>query len=201
MEIQGAHKQKVTAQLNEWGNGYGVNKFTVCHMPKISFHNILRMLVCIMFTSISAISAAETWGPFTIVEPKPISELWLNPGFYTFHFQNDKGLNGNNLGFGGEYRYSTTSSIMAGEFHNSDWQTTHYLGWYWHPLALGPVSFGATVSGMDGYPRVVHGGWFPAVLPVASVEYKNIGLNMVFVPNYKERLYGGLSLQLKVKVY
>jgi len=159
------------------------------------------MLVCIVLASFSVISAADPTGFFSIVEPKPISELWLNPGFYTYHFQSDQGFNNNNLGFGGEYRYSTTSAIVAGGFHNSDWKTSDYAGWFWRPLAVGPVSLGAVVGGIDGYSRISNGGWFPVALPVASLEYKNIGANMLFVPSYKEQLHGGLSLQLKVKVY
>jgi hypothetical protein len=164
-------------------------------------HPILKMLVCIVLASFSVISAADPTGFFSIVEPKPISELWLNPGFYTYHFQSDQGFNNNNLGFGGEYRYSTTSAIVAGGFHNSDWKTSDYAGWFWRPLAVGPVSLGAVVGGIDGYSRISNGGWFPVALPVASLEYKNIGANMLFVPSYKEQLHGGLSLQLKVKVY
>jgi hypothetical protein len=41
------------------------------------------------------------------------------------------------------------------------------------------------------------GGWFPAVVPTATVEYGRVGLNIGVVPSYKDRLYGGVSVQLK----
>jgi hypothetical protein len=167
----------------------------------MTFHHVLKTLTCIGLASISAMSAAETLGSFAIVESKPISELWLNPGFYSYHFKKDMGFNNNNLGIGGEYRYSTTSAITVGGFHNSDWRTSHYVGWNWQPLALGSVQLGAVVGGVDGYPKAFNGGWFPAVLPEASLEYKSIGANLIFTPGYKDRLYAALSLQLKVKVY
>lgn len=183
---------------NELAHG---KKCTVRYTPKMTSHNVVKILTCICLTSLSAISTAETTGLFAIVESKPISEFWLNAGFYSYHFQKDRGFNDNNLGLGVEYRHSTVASIAVGGFHNSDWHTSHYIGWYWRPLALGPVHFGAVVGGVDGYPRVNNGGWFPAVIPAASLEYKSIGANVTFIPSYKERLNGALSLQLKVKVY
>jgi hypothetical protein len=167
-------------------------------MPKMKFHHALKMLACIGLVSLSFMSSAET---FAIIESKPISELWLNPGFYSYHFQKDKGLNNNNFGLGGEYRYSTVSSVTLGMFYNSDRQTSRFAGWYWQPLGLGPVRFGAVFGAMDGYPKMVNGGWFFAAIPTASIEYKNIGANLMFVPSYKDRLYGAISLQLKFKYF
>lgn len=164
----------------------------------MTFHNVLRTFTCIGLIFISFTSSA---GPFSIIESKPISELWLNPGLYSYHFQKDKGLNNNNLGLGGEYRYSTVSSVTLGAFNNSDRQTSRFAGWYWQPLGLGPVRLGAVVGAMDGYPKMVNSGWFFAAIPTASIEYKNIGANLMFVPSYKDRLYGAISLQLKLKLF
>lgn len=170
-------------------------------MSKTIVHDFLNVLAGIGLISISTVSAAETLGPFVIIEPKPISELWLNPGFYSYHFQKDKGLSNSNFGLGGEYRYSTVSSITLGSFYNSNRRTSHYAGWYWQPLALGLVRVGAVVGVMDGYPRTNNGGWFPTAIPTASFEYKSVGANLIFTPSYRDRLYGALSLQLKVKLY
>jgi hypothetical protein len=52
----------------------------------------------------------------------------------------------------------------------------------------------------NGYPHMRDGGWFPALIPVATVEYKRFGVNFGFVPTYKDRLYGGLSVQLKFRL-
>ena len=48
---------------------------------------------------------------------------------------------------------------------------------------------------------MLDGGWFIAVIPAASFEYKNVGANLMFVPSYKDRLYGAISLQLKFRVF
>lgn len=162
---------------------------------------VRKSLIVIGLALIPALSAAETRGFISIAESKPVSELWLNPGFYSYHFQKDKGLNNNNLGLGGEYRYSTVSSVTLGIFDNSDRQTSRYIGWYWQPLESGPVRFGAVVGAIDGYPHMLDGGWFIAVIPTASIQYKSIGANLMFVPSYKDRLYGAISLQLKFRVF
>jgi hypothetical protein len=165
-----------------------------------------RRTVCISLLVIGLISftwliGAEASGLISIAEPKPASELWLNPGFYSYHFEKNKGLNNSNFGLGGEYRYTTTSSVTLGVFDNSDRQTSRYAGWYWQPLESGPVRLGAVVGAIDGYPHMLDGGWFLAVIPAASFEYKNIGANLLFVPSYKDRLYGAISLQLKLRVF
>ena len=132
---------------------------------------------------------------------KPINEVWLNPGFYSYHWQRDQGLNGDNYGFGGEYRFSTVLSATAGEFYNSDRDHSKYLGVYYQPISIGPVRFGAALGGFDGYPKMRDGGWFLAAIPVASYEYERVGLNLSFVPSYKDRLYGALTFQVKLKVF
>jgi len=138
---------------------------------------------------------------FSIVDSKPINEVWLNPGFYSYHWQRDAGLNGNNYGFGVDYRFSTTTSFTAGEFYNSNRATSDYLGFYYQPVAIGPVRLGAAIGGFNGYPNMKNGNWFLAAIPVASVEYERVGLNLSFVPSYQNRLYGALSFQFKLKVY
>ena len=46
-----------------------------------------------------------------------------------------------------------------------------------------------------------NGGRFLAAIPVVSYEYQRVGLNIAFVPTYKNMLYGAVSLQLKVKLF
>jgi len=164
----------------------------------INRHFLSRWIACIGLASIPFVSIADT---FSIVESKPISELWLNAGFYSYHFQQDKGFNNSNYGLGGEYRYSTVSSFTLGEYYNSVRQTSHYAGWYWRPLELGPIRLGAVAGAMDGYPNMQNGGWFLAVIPTASIEYKNIGAYLMYIPSYKDKLYGVITLQLRLRVF
>jgi hypothetical protein len=172
--------------------------FVLSPAGKIAFRRLLQTLVCIVATTVSLSSQAEI---FSIIETKPISEIWLNPGAYSFHFQRDKGFDNNNIGLGGEYRYSTTGSVMLGVFHNSDRDTSHYVAWHWRPLGLGPVHLGAVVGVIDGYPLMLDGGWFPVVIPMLSFEYHSIGANLLLVPSYQNRLHGAISLQLKLRVF
>ncbi len=143
---------------------------------------------------------AEPQNPFSMVEVQPLHEAWLNGGFYSYHFDRDKDLNDVNPGLGLEYRLSTVVSATGGRFYNSDRAYSDYAGVYYQPFALGPVRLGAVAGAFNGYPKMRDGGWFPAIIPVASIEYKSIGLNFSIVPNYKDRLYGALSFQLKFKV-
>lgn len=158
----------------------------------------LRAWLYAGLVSIPATSSAEI---FSITESMPTNELWLNPGFYSHHYQKNKGLNDRNRGLGAEYRYSTVSSFTLGEFDNSNGQAAHYLGWYWQPLRLGPVRLGAAIGALDGYPRMQGGGWFMAAIPAASLEYENVGVNMIFIPNIQDKVYGAISLQLKLKAF
>lgn len=156
-------------------------------------------VVCaaLLFSPCSGVHAQ----PFELIEAKPLSEGWLNAGFYSYHFKRDKGLNGSNPGIGAEYRFSTVASATAGRFYNSDRDYSNYAGVYYQPFALGPFRLGAVAGAFNGYPKMQNGGWFLAAIPTLSYEYKSVGLNLAFVPNYKDRLYGALSFQLKVKLF
>lgn len=160
-----------------------------------------KTLILFILAAFPLISGATSWGPFNIIEAEPVDEVWLNPGFYSYHFDKDINLNNNNLGFGLEYRYSTVNAITAGRFHNSDWQMSSYAAWYWQPLELGSVRIGALLGAIDGYPKARNGDWFPMALPVASYEYKHIGISLTAVPTYKDVVHGSLTLQLRLKMY
>ena len=156
-----------------------------------------KLLIGATFAALSVPALADT---FSVIDNQPLSELWVNPGFYSYHFQRDKGFDDTNPGFGAEYRLSTVASVTAGRFHNSDRQMSNYAGVYYQPWAIGPVRLGAVIGGFDGYPKMRDGGWFLAAIPVVSVEYQRVGVNFAIVPTYKERLHGALSVQLKFKL-
>jgi hypothetical protein len=138
---------------------------------------------------------------FTQVDAAPRSELWLDSGFATWHFDQNKDLNGRNPGVGVEYRFSGRMAATAGRFYNSDRDHSLYAGVIWQPYSIGPVRLGAVVAAFNGYPKMRDGGWFPALIPVATIDYKRVGVNIGIVPSYKDRLYGGISLQLKLKLF
>jgi hypothetical protein len=125
--------------------------------------------------------------------------LWLNAGFYSYHFDRHKGLEDFNPGLGVEWTIDGTYSLTAGAFRNSDRERSHYIGVYVMPFEFHGVKLGAVVGGFDGYPKAFHGGWFPALIPTAAIEGRNWGLNMAVLPTYKDRLYGALTFQLKYR--
>ena len=137
----------------------------------------------------------------TKIDPAPKSELWLDTGFYTAHFDGDKDLNNNNKGLALEYRFSGTLAATGGRFYNSDRAWSNYAGVIWQPYAVGPVRVGLALAAFDGYPKTRNGGWFPGVIPTLTYEYQRVGVNVGIIPNYKDRLYGGISFQLKFKLF
>lgn len=155
-------------------------------------------IVCALMFSHAA--HAEEEPLFERIESQPLSEIWVNPGFYSYHFQRDKGLHDENLGLGVEYRFSAVASITAGRFYNSDREYSNYLGVYYQPFRIGKMRLGAALGGFSGYPKMREGGWFLAAIPVISYEYERVGLNLAIVPTYKDRLYGAFSFQLKLKL-
>ena len=128
------------------------------------------------------------------------SRLWVNAGFYSAHFDTDKGLRNANPGLGFEYKLDDAWSATAGRFINSDNAHSSYIGAYYQPWMVSGIKLGVVGGAFNGYPKAFNGGWFPAVIPVATWEGERFGLNVALVPPLKDRLYGALSFQLKVRL-
>jgi len=163
---------------------------------------LAAMALCSMALAAQAgdAAAAQADDP-AAAQARRLHELWLNPGFYAHHFQKNRNLNDNAAGFGAEYRFSPASSVTGGIYHNSNWHTSHYLGYYWRPLELGPMRLGAAFGALDGYPGARHRGWFPAALPTARLEYGRVALNLFYIPSYKDSVNGSITFQLNLRVY
>lgn len=132
-------------------------------------------------------------------QPAPLSQVWVNPGFYSIHFDRNAGLRDGNPGLGFEWQVTKWVSLTAGRFRNSDDRMSNYAGAYVMPWSWGAWRFGAVVGGFDGYPKANDGGWFPALIPVISYERRYVGLNVGIVPEIKDRLHGAISFQLKFR--
>ena len=128
------------------------------------------------------------------------SRLWINAGFYSAHFDADKGLRNANPGLGFEYKLDDRWSATAGRFINSDNAHSSYVGAYYQPWTVSGIQLGVVGGAFNGYPKAFNGGWFPAVIPVATWEGERIGLNVALVPPLKDRLYGAVSFQLKFRL-
>ncbi len=162
------------------------------------FISIVFSLALILF---GRASWAASYGPVDVIDPVEKSELWLNPGLFSYHFDENKNFNSVNYGFGAEYRFSSVASVTVGTYRNSYYHASTYIGAYWQPIAVGPVNIGIVAGGFNGYANTNNGGWFPAVLPALTVEGSLLGLNLILIPTIPNRVSGSLSLQLKIKVF
>jgi hypothetical protein len=133
------------------------------------------------------------------------TEVWLNPGFFSYHFDRDLDLREDNWGVGAEVSPAPDHVLMAGKFINSENRQSRYLGYQWRPLNR---QFGALIAGagiaiaaLDGYPRVRDGGWYGALLPIVSLESGRVGLNLTAVPTIEGRVHGAIAVQIKIRVW
>ena len=166
----------------------------------MSFIRNFTFLTFTIFYSCS-LFAQESYGWLQIIEPQTKSELWVNPGMYSYHLQKDQNLNNNNWGIGLEYRFNTVASATLGNYRNSDNDRSSYLGIYYQPIAVGPLKLGVVAGGFNGYQSTNNGGWFPAVLPALTIEEGRFGANVFFIPTVGDRVNGAISLQLKFKIF
>jgi hypothetical protein len=132
--------------------------------------------------------------------PVAWADIWVNPGFYSHHFDKSKDLNNRNQGFGVEATISQTYSLTAGVFENSDRQTSHYIGAYVMPFQVGALKAGAAVGAFDGYPKMRDGGWFPALIPTMAIEGRRLGLNVSLIPKIGDKVNSALTFQLKFNI-
>jgi hypothetical protein len=168
-------------------------------LTKLTTMNTTALLTASLMLAFASTAQADNL--FETIESKPLSEGWVNAGFYSAHFQRDKGLNNSNPGLGVEYRSSTVTTWTAGRFYNSDRAYSNYAGAYYQPWSVGRFRLGAVVGGFSGYPKMRDGGWFLAAIPMASIEFERVGLNIGVVPTYKDRLYGAVTFSLRVKAF
>jgi len=145
--------------------------------------------------------ADESSDLFQIMVPESKNQLWVNPGMASHHFQQEKGYNNGNWGFGAEYRFNTVASVTAGRFYNSDRAYSNYAGVYYQPIAIGTIKIGAVIGGFNGYPTTNHGSWFAAALPALTWEGDLLGANLFIIPTVGDRVHGAISLQVKFKVW
>ena len=135
-----------------------------------------------------------------VAAPAAMADIWINPGFYSHHFDTSKNLNNNNHGFGIEATVSKTYSLTAGVFENSDRQTSHYIGAYVMPFQMGALKAGVAVGAFNGYPKMHDGGWFPAAIPTMAIEGGRLGLNINYTPKIGDRVNSALSFQVKFNI-
>jgi len=139
-------------------------------------------------------------GLATALAPAVHAGVWINPGFYTHHFDNSLNLNDYNHGFGVEADIAEGYSVTAGVYQNSNRTTSHYVGTYVMPFRDGAFKAGVAVGAINGYTPMRNGGWFPAAVPTMTFESQHYGLNVSFIPKIGDRVNSALTFQLKFKL-
>ena len=98
--------------------------------PKTSSH--LFLLSALLISSVTfANETSNSDDFFQIIKPQSQSQLWINPGMISYHFQKDQNLNNGNWGAGLEYRFNAVTSLTAGHFYNSDRDYSNYAGMHY----------------------------------------------------------------------
>jgi len=133
-----------------------------------------------------------------------VPQVWLNPGFLSYHADRSKHFREDNFGFGAEVIFARDHGFFAGSYINSDRSRSHYAMYQWRPLHWRPegidVSAGLGIGGVNGYRTYRDGGWGFGALPMFFFEGKRLGTNLVIVPGREadKRL---VAIQLKVRVW
>lgn len=131
-------------------------------------------------------------------------QVWLNPGFLSYHEDRSKDYREDNIGIGAEAVFAPDYGFVAGNFINSQNFRSHYAMLEWRPLHWQPwgvaTSAGLIAGGIDGYPKYRDGGWYYGVLPMLFFEGRRFGLNLTIVPGKTEsgRL---VAIQLKFRIW
>jgi hypothetical protein len=125
--------------------------------------------------------------------------VWVNAGMLSHHIRNTATRNNENSGLGIEVPLNSVVSLTAGQYNNSDWKTSHYLGAYVLPIRMGMARLGVAVGGFNGYPYYMNGSWFPAAVPTLAIEGEKWGLNVIYIPGLSERIQSVLSFQIKYR--
>jgi hypothetical protein len=138
-------------------------------------------------------------------DAQPSRQVWLNPGFFSWHFDRTQDLREDNWGVGAEVVLAADHALMAGTFINSDRERSRYAAYQWRPLHWQPYGINVSAAVMlgvaDGYPKYHNGGWFIGLLPLLAVEGKRVGANFSIVPTIKDRVNGAVVVQIKLRVW
>jgi hypothetical protein len=169
-------------------------------MPRL--HSFIGLFYSLLLGALALSADAKDLTEFDHGSTMQRDELWINVGAHSEHFGKKEGardFNDENLGLGIEYHTSSTYAYTLGYYNNSLDRPTHYAGVFCQPLQWGYARFGAVIGLMDGYPEMNKGNYFLAAIPAVSVEYKRIGMNLLFIPPLPQ-IVSAVAIQIKFKL-
>lgn len=91
---------------------------------------IAKIFFCLAALCTNSMAVADD-DLIQIIQPESKSQVWVNPGMVSYHFQTNQNLNGGNWGAGVDYRFNTVASLTARRFYNSDRSHSNYAGMYY----------------------------------------------------------------------
>ena len=128
--------------------------------------------------------------------------LWISAGMLSYHFNREARHRDLNWGYGIQSNLSDDVSVLGGNFINSKYVRSNYLGMAWQPLKWHSVKIGLEVGVIDGYPDIRHGDYFVAVMPCLSIHNDLIGVNLTLVPYYSNNMHSSaISAQMIMRVW
>ncbi|GAB6195833.1 hypothetical protein [Lysobacter xanthus] len=135
-------------------------------------------------------------------------EWWADINVASHHFEDadeylgpGEHFNQNNYGAGIEVQWQPRHAASAGYYRNSVYEDSWYALYHYTPLALGRyVRLGGMVGLVSGYPGLNNGNAGPAGALVAKVEYRRVGMNLIYLPKVPGSTPNTLGLQLKVRL-
>lgn len=128
--------------------------------------------------------------------------LWVTPGFLSYHVDRDAGYRNRNYGYGVQTDLSDQMSLMAGSYINSDNNRSDYVGLSWQPLSWHSIKIGVATGVLNGYrnKRGGGGGAFTMVVPWVSIRNKRIGVNFTLMPDDAGNLCA-IAMQLTLRIW
>jgi hypothetical protein len=167
-----------------------------------------RQGICALARHITLVVALTSTMPTMSADRDNTSAIWFQLGALSYHPNREHSYNERNVGGGVEYQFNHRHLVAVGVYENSYFDTTHYAYYVWRPIEFNDVNllgipirslrFGALAGLFDGYRRRNDGDLAPIVLPVVTVEWRYVGLNITAFPQVGD-VDGGVAVQLKVR--
>lgn len=127
---------------------------------------------------------------------------WITASAVSYHLDRSikarDNMNERNAGLGIEHSISDKYDLRAvsGAYNNSFRRDTVYIGALYLPVSYGPFKAGLQAGLATGYQHAV----IPYAAGVLSVEYKRVGLNLIYLPKADPKTTAVIGLQVKFRI-
>jgi len=108
-------------------------------------------------------------------------EWWGQASLYSRHFNTTEKFNERNYGAGIEYVFNQDNSIFAGQYRNSEYHNSNYMGYAFTPYGWQGLRAGIMVGLVNGYSGT-QGNYILMSAFAVKTEWKNIGANLYLIP-------------------